>query len=188
MLSREPSFTELMSDYVSEKPKETTKHIVITKTSLKMPESARHKQLSIVTEAGILSTENGLLIAKSGSEKKLNIKNKEFDDQIKKVIIYKKLASNMQQAKVFNNEESAPKLFADKNNMMNITSPPLQLNELITLKKIRVTSNNGIIKRMLHTPTLKMIDIQVRTKNNSRYLKCFRRSLFPNLDPKTMSN
>ena len=185
MLSREPSFTELMSDYLSDKPKDTPKSIVIPKTPLKMPESARHMQLSIVTEAGNLSTENGLLIAKSGSEKKLNSRSKEPEDQLKKVVIYKKLTSNMHKGKAFNNEEGGSKMFMEKNNMMNITSPPLQLNELITLKKIRVTSNNGIIKRMLHTPTLKMIDIQVTTKSDSECLKRFRRSQYRNLGPKT---
>lgn len=35
------------------------------------------------------------------------------------------------------------------------------LNEMVTLKKIRTTTGNGIIKRMLHAPSMNIYDIQV---------------------------
>lgn len=57
------------------------------------------------------------------------------------------------------NDELKPKV--SRNRMISaITSIP-QLNELITLKKIANTENNGILKRVLHTPTFKIYDIMV---------------------------
>ena len=40
-------------------------------------------------------------------------------------------------------------------------TPQLQLNEFITLKKIRTTINNGVLKRMLHVPTFRIFDLLV---------------------------
>ena len=39
--------------------------------------------------------------------------------------------------------------------------PQLQLNEFITLKKIKTTINNGVLKRMLHVPTFRIFDLLV---------------------------
>lgn len=37
----------------------------------------------------------------------------------------------------------------------------ISLNEMVTLKKIRTTSSNGVVKRMLHALTMHIYDVQV---------------------------
>jgi hypothetical protein len=37
----------------------------------------------------------------------------------------------------------------------------ISLNEMITLKKIKTTQSNGVLKRMLHVPSLNTYDLQV---------------------------
>jgi len=55
---------------------------------------------------------------------------------------------NQAQLKPFDLKESFP-------------TPTLQLNELITIKKTKTTTTNGVVKRMLHSPSFRLYDIQV---------------------------
>lgn len=115
------------------------------------------------------SSESGLKAVRGGSDKSFNKHNDEFEDQIKQILDYKRMFANMTKSKFFvtNEESNIPKPKVEKNIARPSSSntgstPPLQLNELITLNKIRNTNNNGVIKRMLHAPTFKMLDVQVR--------------------------
>lgn len=85
------------------------------------------------------------------------------DDQIrhaKKLIVFKKMLSQQQ-------SEAKPANLSHENikdykvvSKESVVSSVLQLNELITLKKIQTTESNGILKRMVHGPSLKLFDIQ----------------------------
>lgn len=44
-------------------------------------------------------------------------------------------------------------------NKESIRNLMMSLSELITLKKIKTTQRNGILKRMLHAPSFKIYDI-----------------------------
>jgi hypothetical protein len=48
-----------------------------------------------------------------------------------------------------------------RNRVMSSSAMQVTLNELITLKKIKPTSNNGILKRVLHAPSFQIFDVQV---------------------------
>lgn len=87
------------------------------------------------------------------------IKEEDMKKQAKKVVVVKK--SNTSDSRFFdeNNEEVKIKLI-DKSAILG-SIPILQLNELITIKKVKTTVRNGVIKRMLHVPSFKMFDVLV---------------------------
>ena len=96
------------------------------------------------------------------SNLKLISKNEELTKQIKKLFIFKKLASSKSPNNVVPteaNEEVRVKV-VEKGSKPTIVSS-FRLNELITLKKIKTTLNRGALKRMLHAPTFKVYDLQV---------------------------
>lgn len=95
------------------------------------------------------------------SVRNVDSKEEEAKRQIKKLIVFKKKASNTMESKFFDttNDEIKVKLI-DKVSNVN-TVPVLQLNELITIKKVRNTNRNGVIKRMLHAPSFKIFDVLV---------------------------
>lgn len=93
----------------------------------------------------------------------------DLGDQLKQLFVFNKMLQKGPKSKFFAHLEEAKNqdlLINKRNSITNTPKPPLQLNELITLKKIRVTKNSGVIKRMLHVPTLKMIDLQVHCFHN----------------------
>jgi len=89
-------------------------------------------------------------------------KEDDMKRQIKKMIIFKKKASNTSESKFFisNNDELKLKMM-ERLSAPNM-APVLQLNELITVKKIKNTAHNGVIKRMLHVPSFRLFDIMVK--------------------------
>jgi len=89
-------------------------------------------------------------------------KEDDVKKQLKKMIVFKKKASNTSESKFFysNNDELKLKLM-ERISAPNMT-PVLQLNELITVKKVKSTDQNGVIKRMLHVPSFRLFDIMVK--------------------------
>ncbi len=88
----------------------------------------------------------------------------EINKQIRKLFVLKKIISK---------SKSPESLDPPKNNEVQVKplnikdplpTPTLQLNELITLKKIKTSITNGVVKRMLHAPSFRIYDIQVLLK------------------------
>ena len=85
----------------------------------------------------------------------------------KKIIVFKKLLSKSPERKVPVIDVSKH-LITDATKFLNNFSTPKQptktkvcLNEMITLKKVRETKSNGIIKRMFHAPSLNIYEVHV---------------------------
>ena len=85
----------------------------------------------------------------------------------KKIIIFKKFLSKSPENNIpvldgiTNQLSSAMKLLNKLSSPMAKLKSKISLNEMITLRKVRTTQSNGIIKRMLHAPSLNIYDIQV---------------------------
>ncbi len=89
-------------------------------------------------------------------------KDDDMKKQVKKLMIFKKKASNTSESKFFNPNDAMRIKFLDKLPVPKQVTMVLQLNELITVRKIRNTKKNGIIKRMLHVPSFKLFDVIVQ--------------------------
>ena len=89
-------------------------------------------------------------------------KEDDVKKQIKKLIVFKKKASNTSESKFFDskNEDVKVKLI-DKASMV-MAPVKIELNELITIKKVKNTARNGTIRRMLHVPSFKVFDVIVK--------------------------
>lgn len=81
----------------------------------------------------------------------------ELGKQIKKLIIFKKVGSKSPESKFFNEPDDVKIKVVSKE---ALNTQVLQLNELITLRKIKTTQSQGTIKRMVHAPTLRVFDIE----------------------------
>lgn len=57
--------------------------------------------------------------------------------------------------------DSAAKLFEQLSLPVTKAKSKITLSEMITLRKVQTTQNSGILKRMLHAPSLNIYDIQV---------------------------
>ena len=78
-----------------------------------------------------------------------------------KSFIIKKLFARLPEPEFFDLSNDDMKSKLQKNRILSSSLRAPQLNELITLKKIKTTSNNGILKRAFHTPSFKIFDVQV---------------------------
>lgn len=101
-------------------------------------------------------------------ERKFTSPGPEFDvknefGKVKKVVILRKVQSRSPEGP-----------YVGRNLSEMLKSPPLlrglgdkakrhriSLNEMITIKKMRSTENNGVIKKVLHAPTMSIFDLQV---------------------------
>ena len=94
-----------------------------------------------------------------------------------KPFIIKKLFARLPEPEIFDfsSDELRPRPLRKRS--VSATSTPPNLNELITLKKIKATPNNGVFKRVLHVPTFRIFDVQVIFLM-CLCLDCFRKSLF----------
>jgi hypothetical protein len=81
----------------------------------------------------------------------------ELGKQIKKLIIFKKVSSKSPESKFFSEKEEVKVKVVNKE---SLNTQVLQLNELITLRKVKTTHSQGTIKRMVHAPTLRIFDIE----------------------------
>ena len=87
---------------------------------------------------------------------KMISKNEDITKQIKKLFVFKKITSKSPDTPI---EEMRVKVL-EKGIKPSVVSS-FRLNELITLKKVKMTQNRGAVKRMLHAPTFKIYDLQV---------------------------
>jgi len=76
-----------------------------------------------------------------------------------KSFIIKKLFAKLPEPEFFDFSLDDQKPRPMRNRIVSATPTP-QLHEIITLKKLRTTANNGIIKRTLHVPTFRILDVQ----------------------------
>ena len=85
----------------------------------------------------------------------------------KRVIVFKKFLSKSPESNVpvvdkdaqsFGN---AVKLLSQLSSHLPKMKAKISLNQMITLRKVKTTANNGILKRMLHAPSLTVYDLQV---------------------------
>jgi len=87
---------------------------------------------------------------------KMISKNEDITKQIKKLFVFKKITSKSPDTPM---EDIRVKVL-EKGIKPSVLSS-FRLNELITLKKVKMTQNRGAVKRMLHAPTFKIYDLQV---------------------------
>ena len=87
---------------------------------------------------------------------KMISKNEDITKQIKKLFVFKKMTSKSPDTPI---EDLRVKVL-EKGIKPSVVSS-FRLNELITLKKVKMTQNRGAVKRMLHAPTFKIYDLQV---------------------------
>lgn len=128
--------------------------------SVLMSPTRRSKRIRIRTniEYGPILDNNNII---SGSGRNLS-KEDELKKQIKQLVVFKKKASNTSESKFFDAKSEGVKVRLMDNLSGTANSiPVLQLNELITLRKMNTTVRNGIVKRMLHVPSFRMFDILV---------------------------
>jgi len=86
---------------------------------------------------------------------KMISKNEDITKQIKKLFVFKKITSKSPDTPM---EDLRVKVL-EKGVKPSVLSS-FRLNELITLKKVKMTQNRGAVKRMLHAPTFKIYDLQ----------------------------
>lgn len=92
-------------------------------------------------------------------------KNNESEDakkQLKKLVVFKKKASNTSESRFFDMNSDEVRIKMIDKSALPSTMSVLQLSELITVKKLKTTNRNGVIKRMLHAPSFRLFDILVR--------------------------
>ena len=116
------------------------------------------------------NVENGPFV-----DKNILGRNNESDDakkQLKKLVVFKKKASNTSESKFFDMNSDEVRIKMIDKSALPSTMSVLQLSELITVKKVKTTNRNGVIKRMLHAPSFRLFDILVRIfekKSGSNY-------------------
>jgi len=116
------------------------------------------------------NVENGPFV-----DKNILGRNNESDDakkQLKKLVVFKKKASNTSESKFFDMNSDDVRIKMIDKSALPSTMSVLQLSELITVKKVKTTNRNGVIKRMLHAPSFRLFDILVRIfekKSGSNY-------------------
>jgi len=103
---------------------------------------------------------------KGGNIESISLNTKPFAENVDpnrradKSFIIKKLFAKLPEPEFFDFSLDDQKPRPMRNRVVSATPTP-QLNEIITLKKLRNTANNGIFKRALHVPTFRIFDVQV---------------------------
>ena len=125
--------------------------------------SAHLHKASLANQVSNYYSENGLQLIKHHSNKSINIPSQNLEGDLKKHISLNKIINKLPKSSRFTTKyeevSASAKKLTKNSNLPPTTS--LQLHELVTLKKLKGTSNNGLLKRMLHVPTFRMLDIQV---------------------------
>ena len=123
-----------------------------------MSPTRRSKRIRIRT-----NIEYGPLLENSNVISGRNLsKEDELKKEIKQLVVFKKKASNTSESKFFEARSEGVKVRLMDNLSGSANSiPVLQLNELITLRKMNTTVRNGVVKRMLHVPSFRMFDVLV---------------------------
>ena len=105
--------------------------------------------------------ESSIQLTKHQSNESINVPSKNLEGELKHHIAFQKIICKIPKSSRFATKYEELRM----KKVTKASHPPLsislQLHELVTIKKLKETSNNGILKRMLHVPTFRMIDIQV---------------------------